>query len=99
MVEIPSAYRGISSVNDFIVVWRIHHDTDGCYFCVGFSVCLVLVLCLTVHFMFGSPIKGHGEAYWSPFSSIFVCLGEFIIVDGVDLLNCRGALPFINQLT
>ena len=71
MVEIPSAYQGTYSVNNFMVVWRIHYDTDVCYFCVGFSVCLVL----------------------------FVCLGEFIIVDGVDLLNCRGVLSFINQLT
>ena len=98
MVEIPSAYWGIYSVNDFIVVWRICHDTDICYFC-GLQHMLSPYFMLIVHFMFGSLIKGHGEVYWSPFSSVFVCLGEFVIVDGVDLLDCRGALPFINQLT
>ena len=47
VVKVLSAYWGTSSVEDIIVVWRIHHYTDVCHFCtLSTSFMLIVHLCL-----------------------------------------------------
>ena len=106
VVEVLSAYWGITSVKDIIVVWRIHHYTDislpmalniSAYFQV-FLLCLKLIFIILVHSYLCSALRTMVRHIGAPFSFVSACHGQFI-VDGVDLLGCRGVLPFINQLT
>ena len=51
---------------------------------------LKVCFCKFDSFLVALIIDGHGEACQSPFSSV---------MDGVNLLGCRGVFPFISQLT